>query len=108
MRDRDGLGGISDRHPDIDEGCDLIAEAARFFKTFDGPPEQLTIDLLQQFPEREITYLVLGPMTNLYHTVQADRQVFRDRIGSVVCMGGKPVHELRERSLSDGGFDRRH
>lgn len=64
---RDGLGGITDRHPD---GVDVV------------------LDLLRSHPPRSITYIVLGPMTNLARMMMKDGETVRERIGRIVCMGG--------------------
>jgi inosine-uridine nucleoside N-ribohydrolase len=86
---RDGLGGISTRHPEHDVGCDLTAEAERYFRVATSSAADVTIDLLRDHSARSITYIALGPMTNLYHTLQQDESTFRSQIGRVVCMGGE-------------------
>ncbi|KAF4621327.1 hypothetical protein D9613_000545 [Agrocybe pediades] len=83
---RDGLGNIAGRHPEL-------------AYTKPGPDHpQLTIsdqtgvdvalDTLKSYPPRSVSYIVLGPMTNLALMMRKDSKTVRDRIGRVICMGG--------------------
>jgi inosine-uridine nucleoside N-ribohydrolase len=71
---------------------------------------ELALQLIQSHPARSITYIVLGPLTNLAQAVRLDPATVRDRIGRVVCMGGAvdvpgntgPVAEC-ERLFCDSG-----
>lgn len=116
---RDGLGGITQRHPDLN-----IAECTK-----DHPQLALTdkcgvdiaLDLIRNSPSRTITYIALGPLTNLAQMLRQDGRLVRERIGRVICMGGaldvpgntSPVAEfnffadpfaVKELLLSDSGL----
>ncbi|EMD37862.1 hypothetical protein CERSUDRAFT_123694 [Gelatoporia subvermispora B] len=84
---RDGLGGITHRHPDLNvtEG---FLEIQTSLQITNKPGVEVTLDLLRSEPERSITYLPLGPMTNLAQAMRLDGDTVRNRIGRVVCMGG--------------------
>ena len=49
---------------------------------------EVALDLIKSEPERSISYLALGPLTNLAKLMRLDRDAVRSRIGRVVCMGG--------------------
>ncbi|KAF8070328.1 Inosine/uridine-preferring nucleoside hydrolase domain-containing protein [Lyophyllum atratum] len=85
---RDGLGGISERHPDLD-----ISEAHRTgdhpqLHLTDKPGADVALELIRANPSRSITYIALGPLTNLALMMQKDSDLIKDKIGRVVCMGG--------------------
>lgn len=89
---RDGLGGLSERHLDWDAGCDISSEAERYFHVSASSAAEVTVGLLRDRAERSVTYVALGPMTTLSHTLRYDHgAVFRSRIGCVVCMGGQYI-----------------
>ena len=46
------------------------------------------LGLLREHPPRSVTYIALGPLTNLAQTLRADGACMRERIGRVVIMGG--------------------
>jgi len=85
---RDGLGGISERHPELN-----IAEA-QFegdhpqLSLTDKPGVDVALELIRANSSRSITYIVLGPLTNLARMMQKDSDLIRDRIGRIICMGG--------------------
>ncbi len=49
---------------------------------------EVALDLIKSEPERTISYIALGPLTNLAKMLLLDREAVRDRIGRVICMGG--------------------
>lgn len=49
---------------------------------------EVTIDLLETRQERSVTYIVLGPPTNLAMLNREHHQVIKSRIGRVIMMGG--------------------
>ncbi|KAF7362085.1 Inosine-uridine preferring nucleoside hydrolase [Mycena venus] len=83
---RDGLGGISERHPELN------------IESNDSQHPQLTITdlsglevashIIRSRPSRTVTYIALGPLTDLAWLMHDDATLFRDRIGRIVCMGG--------------------
>ncbi|KAF8842987.1 nucleoside hydrolase [Paxillus ammoniavirescens] len=86
---RDGLGGITERHPDlnvcsVDKADDF---KANFVPTTKSGVE-VALELLNTWPKRSITYIVLGPPTNLALLNREHHQIVKDRIGRVILMGG--------------------
>ena len=48
----------------------------------------VSLDLIRSEPERSITYIALGPLTDLAGMLKKDPGLVRDRLGRVICMGG--------------------
>jgi inosine-uridine nucleoside N-ribohydrolase len=48
----------------------------------------IALDLIRTSPSRTITYIALGPLTNLARMMRQDGQLVRERIGRIICMGG--------------------
>lgn len=46
------------------------------------------MELIRSHPSRSITYIVLGPLTNLARMVRKDGELIRGKIGRIICMGG--------------------
>lgn len=82
---RDGLGDITHRHPDLN--VKPGSEHPQLQLT-DRPGIEVALDVIRSQPERAVTYLALGPLTNLAQLMRLDGEVVRTRIGRVVCMGG--------------------
>ncbi|KAF8653594.1 hypothetical protein AX16_003872 [Volvariella volvacea WC 439] len=86
---RDGLSEISSRHPDLnvtsEESKDLEDS---YLQLVDRPGADVVLDLLREYPPRSITYIALGPLTNLARALRKDPGLVKDKIGRVVCMGG--------------------
>ncbi|KAH7888614.1 nucleoside hydrolase [Phlebopus sp. FC_14] len=84
---RDGLSNITERHPDLN-----VPSTKEVFSTNFTPTEksgvEVTLDLLESRPERTITYIVLGPPTNLALVQREHGQTLKDRIGRVIIIGG--------------------
>jgi inosine-uridine nucleoside N-ribohydrolase len=103
---RDGLGGITERHPDLNV---YSADKADDFKANFVPTTksgvQVALELLNTWPKRSITYIALGPPTNLALLNREHHQTVKDRIGRVILMGGaidvpgntSPVAECKKR-----------
>ncbi|KAA1473944.1 nucleoside hydrolase [Dentipellis sp. KUC8613] len=86
---RDGLGGVTERHPDLNVPASIIDAASHpQLQPVDRPAHEVALELLREFPARAITYIPLGPLTNLALMLRADAQCVRERIGRVVAMGG--------------------
>lgn len=85
---RDGLGGLSTRHPELDAGVDLVAEGQRFFRETEESASEVVLRILREQPPRSVTYAALGPLTTLASVMKYDASTFRQVIGRVVCMGG--------------------
>ncbi|KAK0212389.1 nucleoside hydrolase [Desarmillaria ectypa] len=84
---RDGLGGITERHSEINTEFDATADHPQLLLS-NKPAVENSLELLRCYPERSITYIALGPLTNLAQLMRHDRDLVRGRIGRVVCMGG--------------------
>jgi len=69
---------------------------------------EVAIDILRSYPPRTVTYILLGPMTNLALVMRQEGRLVAERIGCIVSMGGaldvpgntSPVAECRK--LSSG------
>ncbi|KAJ3907733.1 nucleoside hydrolase [Lentinula edodes] len=80
---RDGLGGIHERHPEFNvtsnpEGLQYTAESGI----------DVALKLLKEHEPRSITYIAVGPLTNLAKMMQKDSELVSTRVGRVICMGG--------------------
>lgn len=84
---RDGLSGIADRHPDLNVD-DIESQAHPQLEVSQAHGVDVALDLLRLYPSRTVTYVVLGPMTNLYHMMKKGGDMVRDRIGRIISMGG--------------------
>ncbi|KAH9171185.1 nucleoside hydrolase [Lactarius sanguifluus] len=77
----DGLGEITHSHPEFNLPPGLL-------ELSDRPGHQVALDLLRDNPPRSVTYIALGPLTNLARMLRVDGTLVRERIGRVVIMGG--------------------
>lgn len=97
---RDGLGDITQRHPEL-VANDTILD--RYLNVSLKSGVDVALDILQAYPPRSVTYVALGPLTNLALMMRQDSQLVTERIGRVVSMGGafdvpgntSPVAECR-------------
>ena len=48
----------------------------------------VALDILRERPPRSVTYIALGPLTNLALMMRKDSKLVTERIGRIVCMGG--------------------
>ena len=48
----------------------------------------VALDVLRSRPPRSVTYIALGPLTNLALMMRKDSKLVTERIGRIVCMGG--------------------
>jgi inosine-uridine nucleoside N-ribohydrolase len=85
-RNRDGLGGITQRHPDLNVE-EFNKDHPQLVLT-DKSGVDVALDLIRTSPSRTITYIALGPLTNLAHMVRRDGKLVKERIGRIICMGG--------------------
>lgn len=84
---RDGLGGIADRHPDLNVNTEVTQEHPQL-EISQSHGVDVALDILRSCPPRSVTYVVLGPMTNLVQMMKKDGDMVRERIGRVISMGG--------------------
>ncbi|KAF8520477.1 Inosine/uridine-preferring nucleoside hydrolase domain-containing protein [Hysterangium stoloniferum] len=82
---RDGLADISIRHPELSIPNDYKSP---FLRLTDRHAVDLSLDILRSVPARALTYIALGPLTNLAQMMRKDSLCIRERIGQVVAMGG--------------------
>ncbi|KAL5485095.1 hypothetical protein ACEPAI_7737 [Sanghuangporus weigelae] len=80
---RDGLGDISKRYPDIQPG-----KGAEFLQISDTPGHELVIQLIASRPARSVTYIALGPLTNLALVARQRPDLCHGQLGRIVVMGG--------------------
>ncbi|KAJ7668429.1 Inosine/uridine-preferring nucleoside hydrolase domain-containing protein [Mycena polygramma] len=83
---RDGLGAISERHPELDVGGDNSQHPQLTITDKSG--SEVASELIRSRPARSITYVVLGPLTDLARLMDDDAALVRNKIGRIVCMGG--------------------
>ncbi|KAK7057423.1 inosine-uridine preferring nucleoside hydrolase [Favolaschia claudopus] len=83
---RDGLGGISERHPELDLENTAVQDAHLTITDLTGL--EVVSHLIRSRPPRTVTYIALGPLTDLAWLMNEDANLFRERIGRIVCMGG--------------------
>ncbi|KAI0630323.1 nucleoside hydrolase [Trametes polyzona] len=84
---RDGLGDITTRHPDLDYNDANTADHPQL-DIVATPGVKVALELIKSEPARTISYLALGPLTNLATLLRLDRDAVCSRLGRVVCMGG--------------------
>ncbi|EPQ57468.1 nucleoside hydrolase [Gloeophyllum trabeum ATCC 11539] len=85
---RDGLGDITQRHPDLNvDGLETLSEHPYLRVSRERHVAEV-MGALRAFPPRSITYIGLGPLTSLRHVHHSHATEFQDLIGRVICMGG--------------------
>jgi len=80
---RDGLGGISESCPDLDVTSNP--------KQLDYSKEsgiEVAINLLEKHEARSITYIAIGPLTNLARMMRQNSKLLSTKLGRIICMGG--------------------
>jgi inosine-uridine nucleoside N-ribohydrolase len=100
------LGDITNRHPELSVASSSGSHAYLELSSRSGT--EVSLDILRSRPSRSVTYIALGPLTNLAQLMRADSELVTKRIGRVVCMGGaldvpgntSPVAECRLLSLN--------
>ncbi|KAJ7647592.1 nucleoside hydrolase [Roridomyces roridus] len=80
---RDGLGEITERHPELD-----VQDQLPQLILSDSTGSQVAAELIRTRAPRTITYIALGPLTDLAQLMAEHGDLVRDRIGRIVCMGG--------------------
>ncbi|KAI0062857.1 nucleoside hydrolase [Artomyces pyxidatus] len=85
---RDGLGGITEGHPDLNVDPSLISAEHPHLQVSDRPGHEVALDILRARVPREVSYIALGPLTNLAQMLRTDAACVRNRVGRVVIMGG--------------------
>ncbi|KAI0301088.1 Inosine/uridine-preferring nucleoside hydrolase domain-containing protein [Multifurca ochricompacta] len=86
---RDGLSNITESHPEFNVPPGLLSPGAHpQLEISDHPGHQVALELLREHAPRSVTYIALGPLSNLANMLRTDAVCVRERIGRVVIMGG--------------------
>ncbi|KAF4566240.1 hypothetical protein EYR36_011656 [Pleurotus pulmonarius] len=85
---RDGLGGIAERHPELNLEAVATGGVHPQLQLTEKSAVDVALELLHSREPRSITYIALGPLTNLATLMHADRDAVVSRIDRVICMGG--------------------
>jgi len=84
----DGLGDITIRHPDLQAAFAENDYQHPQLEVSSRSAVDVALDLIRSEPEKSITYIALGPLTDLSRMLEKDLTLVRERLGRVVCMGG--------------------
>ena len=86
---RDGLGGISERHPEFNLNPTYGPTSVHpLLQLTEKSGAEVALEIIRSEPSRSITYIALGPLTTLAQIVNLDQATIRERIGSIMIMGG--------------------
>jgi len=76
-------------HPELNLPPDLLVDGNHpYLEISQSPAHKATLGLLREHAARSVTYIALGPLTNLAQMLRTDGASVRERIGRVVIMGG--------------------
>ena len=84
----DGLGDITTRHPDLQNVSTGTGLQHPQLEISSQSAIDVALDLIRSEPDKSITYIALGPLTDLAGMLKKDPALVRERLGRVVCMGG--------------------
>ena len=84
----DGLGDITTRHPDLQTASTGLGHQHPQLEISSRSAVDVALDLIQSEPDKSITYIALGPLTDLAGMLKKNPALVRERLGRVVCMGG--------------------
>ena len=83
------MGDITNRYPSLNLSEDTTSSPEHPQLQFtDRQGVDVALDLVSAHPASAITYVALGPLTNLAQIVKKGGATFTDRIGKIVAMGG--------------------
>ena len=86
---RDGLGGISERYPEFNINPPVKPwDHHSQLELTERSGVDVALDLIRSESSRSITYIALGPLTTLAQIVRLDATSVKDRVGSIMIMGG--------------------
>lgn len=83
---RDGLGDIAERHKDLDVATNSCTTFPLRVTKRSGI--DIALELIREQPAGVVTYIALGPLSSLARIIRQDGELFMDRIGRVIAMGG--------------------
>lgn len=103
----DGLGDITQRHPELSP--DPQFDVGQYLEISTRNGTDVALDILRSYSPRTVTYIALGPLTNLALMMRKESQLIIERIGRVVSMGGaldvpgntSPVAECKPEFMLD-------
>lgn len=84
----DGLGDITTRYPDLRTAIADKGQQHPQLEISSRSAIDVSLDLIRSEPDKSITYIALGPLTDLSKMLKKDPALVRERLGRVVCMGG--------------------
>ncbi|KAI9462646.1 Inosine/uridine-preferring nucleoside hydrolase domain-containing protein [Russula earlei] len=87
----DGLSSITESHPELNLPPGFLSKSTRnhpHLKIRDSPAPEATLELLREHAAHSVTYVLLGPLTNLTWMLRTDGACVRERIGRVMVIGG--------------------
>ena len=84
----DGLGDISTRHPDLQAAFAENSRQHPQLEISSRSAVDVSLDLIRSEPDKSVTYIALGPLTDLSGMLKKDPGLVKERLGRVVCMGG--------------------
>ncbi|EIN11701.1 nucleoside hydrolase [Punctularia strigosozonata HHB-11173 SS5] len=85
---RDGLGNIQGRHPELNVVAPDASGVHPYLNLSAKPGSEVVLDILQARSSRSVSYVALGPLTNLALALRTNATIVRERIGRVITMGG--------------------
>ena len=105
----DGLGDMTTRHPDLQAAFADKDSKHPQLEISSRSAIDVSLDLIRSELDKSITYIALGPLTDLSGMLKKDPALVKERLGRVVCMGGaldvpgnsSPVAECQMSSLQD-------
>ncbi|KAH8924371.1 nucleoside hydrolase [Atractiella rhizophila] len=90
---RDGLSDITTRFPDLtppsfSSSSEIASLHSRYFRSTPLSVPELKIHLLSTHPPNTLTFIYLGPLTNLARTIRADSSSSLRKASKILIMGG--------------------
>ena len=82
------MGDIAERHPELNLETVATGGAHSQLQLTKKSGVDVALELLRSREPRSITYIALGPLTNLATLMHVDRDAVVSRIDRVICMGG--------------------
>lgn len=79
------MGDITQRHPELVANDTILNQ---YLNVSVKSAVDVALGILHAYPPRSVTYVALGPLTNLALMMRQDSQLVTERIGRVVSMGG--------------------
>ena len=84
----EGLGGINEDYPDIPTPSEEERSDVLSIDTSGKSGHEAVLDLLERQEDASVTYIALGPLTNLALAIRTNADLFRRKVAVVSIMGG--------------------